>query len=90
MEVESMKADSGTFPRPVRSVVFGLYFLLLLAMALFPPFYLSVSGEQTLIAGIPLPIFYWMSNAVLAGLGVWALYVVESINGELPEEGEAK
>jgi hypothetical protein len=34
-----------------------------------------------------LPIFYWVSNAVLAGLGVWALYIVESVNGELPEEG---
>jgi hypothetical protein len=39
------------------------------------------------VAGIPLPIFYWVSNAVLAGLGVWALYIVESVNGELPEEG---
>lgn len=85
-----MKDANGTSSRPVRSVVFGLYFLFLLAMALFPPFYLSVSGRQTLVAGIPLPIFYWMSNAVLAGLGVWALYIVESIHGELPEEGEVK
>jgi hypothetical protein len=74
---------------PARKIVFGAYFLLLLAMALYPPFYLSVSGSTTLVAGIPLPIFYWMSTAVLAGLGVWALYMIESINGELPEEGNS-
>ena len=80
---DAIKVD----PRSTRRIVFGAYFLLLLAMALVPPFYLSVSGSAALVAGIPLPIFYWVSNAVLAGLGVWALYIVESVNGELPEEG---
>ncbi|WP_122155918.1 hypothetical protein [Paraburkholderia sp.] len=82
-----MKDAIKVAPRSTRRIVFGAYFLLLLAMALFPPFYLSVSGSAALVAGIPLPIFYWVSNAVLAGLGVWALYIVESVNGELPEEG---
>lgn len=75
-------------PLPTRYIVFGIYFFLLLMMALFPPFYLSVSGNSTIVLGIPLPIFYWISNAVLVGLGVWGLYLAESSAGVLPEEGE--
>lgn len=76
---------------PMRHIVFGVYFFLLLLMALFPPFYLSVSGSTTLIAGIPLPMFYWISNAVLVALGVWALYVTELSSGDIvddPDEGD--
>jgi len=69
-----------------KGVLFGLYFLGLLLMAVFPPFYLSISGSRTLVLGIPLPMFYWILIAVLLGLGVWALYLVESINGDIPEE----
>jgi hypothetical protein len=86
-EYESMKDTVNAVPRPARTIVFGVYFFLLLMMALFPPFYLSVSGSPALVLGIPLPIFYWMSNAVLLGLGVWALYVVEGMSGDLSEDG---
>lgn len=83
--------DSPVLVRPGRtkSLVFALYFFAMLMMALFPPFYLHVSGSSILVLGIPLPIFYWILNATLMGLGLWVLYVVESATGEIPEDGEA-
>ncbi len=72
----------------MRDIAFGVYFVLMLLMALFPPFYLSVSGSTALILGIPLPMFYWISNAVLVALGVWALYIAELSSGAIPDEGE--
>ncbi|UVH51294.1 hypothetical protein P0D91_07245 [Pseudomonas sp. CBSPBW29] len=84
-----MKSDSA-LPGRLKSQIFGVYFFLLLMLALFPPFYLSVSGSTALVLGIPLPIFYWVAIAVLAGLGLWALYVAELKAGEIPEEGDAQ
>ncbi|KKB62951.1 hypothetical protein WM40_14430 [Robbsia andropogonis] len=75
-------------PKKLRNYFFGVYFALLLAMALFPPFYLSVSGSAIVVAGIPLPILYWIGNAILVGLGVWALYIIENVQDALPEEGQ--
>ena len=77
-------------PGRLKTLIFGAYFLLLLMMALFPPFYLSVSSSTLIVLGIPLPIFYWISIAVLMGLGLWVLYVVECMTGEIPDEGDAK
>lgn len=77
-------------PGRLKTLVFGVYFFLLLMMALFPPFYLSVSSSAVIVLGIPLPIFYWISIAVLMGLGLWVLYVVESATGEIPDEGDAQ
>ncbi|CAM3486502.1 hypothetical protein BZK31_02430 [Pseudomonas floridensis] len=77
-------------PRRVKTLVFGVYFFALLMMALFPPFYLQVSGSTVVVLGIPLPIFYWMLNAALMGLGLWVLYLVESASGEIPEEEGAQ
>ncbi len=45
-------------PGRLKNLVFGLYFFALLMMALFPPFYLKVSGSTALVLGVPLPIFY--------------------------------
>ncbi len=75
-------------PRRLKALVFGIYFVVLLLMALFPPFYLSISGSTVIVLGIPLPIFYWIAIATLTGLGLWVLYIVESATGEIPEEGE--
>ncbi|WP_414448547.1 hypothetical protein AB4851_04080 [Burkholderia sp. 22PA0099] len=83
---ESTQASS---KRGAIRVAFGIYFFLLLMMALFPPLYLGVSGSTRLVFGVPLPIFYWIANAVLVGLGCWALYVTEGLTGELADEGEA-
>jgi hypothetical protein len=71
-----------------KAIVFGLYFFGLLMMAIFPPFYLSVSGSRALVLGIPLPIFYWIIIAVMLGLGVCALYLFESANGDIPQEAQ--
>ncbi|AXA67812.1 hypothetical protein [Pseudomonas oryzihabitans] len=73
-------------PLSLKTCGFGLYFFALLLMAVFPPFYLSVSGSARLVLGIPLPIFYWILIAVLLGVGVAALYLVESTNGDIPED----
>ncbi|QLG93932.1 hypothetical protein HZF02_19155 [Pseudomonas yamanorum] len=84
-----MKTDTAP-PGRLKRQLFGVYFFLLLMLALFPPLYLSVSGSTVLVLGIPLPIFYWIAIAVLAGLGLWALYLAELAAGELPEEGEGQ
>lgn len=73
-------------PFSLKTCAFALYFCALLLMAVFPPFYLSVSGSTLQVLGIPLPIFYWILIAVLLGIGVGALYLVESANGDIPEE----
>jgi hypothetical protein len=86
-----MKTDPSLAPPGrLKTLVFGVYFFLLLMMALFPPFYLSISGSNALVLGIPLPIFYWVLIAVLMGLGLWVLYVIESVTGEIPQEEGAK
>ncbi|RMN04719.1 hypothetical protein ALQ69_05451, partial [Pseudomonas savastanoi pv. glycinea] len=36
-------------PGRLKNLVFGLYFFALLMMALFPPFYLKVSGSTALV-----------------------------------------
>ncbi len=74
-------------PGRLKPLVFGVYFVVLLMMALFPPFYLSVSSSAVIVLGMPLPIFYWIAIATLTGLGLWVLYLVESASGEIPEEG---
>ncbi len=77
-------------PGRLKTLVFGVYFLMLLMMALFPPFYLSISSSAVIVLGIPLPIFYWILIAVLTGLGLWGLYIIESMTGEIPDEGDSK
>jgi len=77
-------------PGRLKALVFGVYFVVLLLMALFPPFYLSISGSAAIVLGIPLPIFYWIAIATFTGLGLWVLYIVESATGEIPEEGEVQ
>jgi hypothetical protein len=87
MAINQVSQSAPGTPAAVR-LAFGVYFFLLLMMALFPPFYLGVSGSTQVVLGVPLPIFYWIANTVLVGLGVWALYVTEGRAGELADEGE--
>ncbi|AOT05811.1 hypothetical protein [Arthrobacter sp. U41] len=68
---------------------FGVAYGLALVMALFPPLYLSASGVATPILGIPFAIAYWIFDALLVGLALWALYAAEDIRGELDDEPEA-
>lgn len=75
----------GLDPHTIR-VVFGAIYLATLAMALFPPFYLASSGVSTLVFGLPWSVTYWLLDALILGLALWALYVVEDIRGELDED----
>jgi TRAP-type C4-dicarboxylate transport system permease small subunit len=68
---------------------FGLVYAVALVMALFPPAYLAASGIATPILGIPFAVAYWIIDALLVGLALWALYAMEDIRGELDDESEA-
>lgn len=70
----------------IKNKLFFLYLFVLLLMALCPPLYLTVSGSSALFLGIPAPIVYWLSIAVLLGVGLWIVYLVECAFGEIPED----
>ncbi|WP_265910460.1 hypothetical protein [Erwinia billingiae] len=72
----------------LKNKIFAVYLLVLALLALFPPLYLSVSGSSALVAGIPLPIVYWLAIAVFLGLGLWVMYLAECAFGEIPEDEE--
>lgn len=65
---------------------FGSIYAVALILALFPPAYLAASGVATPIFGIPFAIAYWIFDALLVGLALWALYAIEDIRGELDDE----
>jgi len=67
-------------------VFFGSVYGIALLFALFPPLYLWGSGVSTLVFGIPFSIMYWIFDALVLGLGLWGLYLVEDLRGELDEE----
>lgn len=57
-----------------------------LLLAVLPPFYLASSGQRALILGMPWAIAYWLVDAVLLVLGVFALMHVEHVRGEFGDE----
>jgi len=65
---------------------FGFWYVIALAMALFPPLYLYASGRSFLVLGMPVTIWYWLLNGLLVVLIVSGLYVVENIRGDLGPE----
>jgi hypothetical protein len=67
-------------------VAFGVVFAVALALALFPPLYLSASGSQASVLGIPFALAYWIIDAALLGLGLWGYYALEHIRGELDDD----
>lgn len=74
------------FERRTILIFFGSIYAVALAMAIFPPLYLSASGISTLVLGIPFSIFYWLLDFLILLIGLCAFYVVEDIRGELDEE----
>lgn len=74
-----------SFSRRTVVVFFGSIYAVALLMAVFPPFYLAASGRPVLVLGIPFSILYWLLGFTILLLGLWALYVVEDIRGELDE-----
>lgn len=63
--------------------VFATLFTLCFLMAVFPPFYLWGSGADPEILGLPFAVVYMLFDALLLALGVWALYWIEDVRGEL-------
>jgi hypothetical protein len=78
-----------TMTARMKNAIFGTIFALCLLVAIFPPFYLAASGVRVGAFGIPLSVLYWLLDALVLGLAVWALYAVESIRGEIVEDGAA-
>lgn len=72
-----------------KGLIFGIYFGFLTLLAIFPPFYLSISQSPWIILGIPLPFFYWIMIAVLLMIGLTVLYFIEEKLGQIPADGEA-
>jgi TRAP-type C4-dicarboxylate transport system permease small subunit len=71
-------------PRTVAWIFGGIY-AVALAFAIMPPLYLWGSGVSATVFGVPFSIMYWIFDALLLGLCLWALYLVEDIRGELDE-----
>ncbi len=80
-----MKDFIRALDRRIITLFFGGIYALTLIFALFPPLYLWASGSGVVILGLPLPIAYWLVDALVLGLGLWGLYRVEDIRGELDE-----
>ncbi len=80
-----MRTFIQTLSRRTVVVFFGAVYTIALLMAVFPPFYLAASGRSGLVLGIPFSIFYWLLDFAIVLLGLWGLYVVEDIRGELDE-----
>ncbi|NAZ78201.1 hypothetical protein GTQ99_22725 [Kineococcus sp. T13] len=59
-----------------------------LLAALFPPLYLAASGIRGGFLGMPFSIAYWILDALVIGLALWAKYAIEDVRGELDEEIE--
>jgi hypothetical protein len=68
------------------AVAFGVIFVIALLAALFPPLYLAASGIRAAIFGVPFALAYWIFDAALIGLALWAYYGIEFVRGELDDE----
>ena len=81
-----MKTFVRGLPSAAIKTAFGVVYAVTLLMALCPPLYLAASGVRTIVLGVPFSVFYWIADAAVTGLALWAMYAVESIRGELNEE----
>ena len=81
-----MKSFIRSLPSSAIQTTFGVIYGITLLMALFPPLYLAASGIRASVLGMPFSVFYWIADAAVIGLALWAKYAVEDIRGELDEE----
>jgi hypothetical protein len=81
-----VKSYIKSLPTSAVQTAFNVVYAITLLMALFPPLYLAASGSRTNVLGMPFAIFYWIADAAVIGLAVWARYVVEDLRGELDDE----
>lgn len=65
--------------------IFGFLYAVPLLMAIFPPFYLLASGRSAIVLGMPFTIWYWLLGFLILLVGLWGLYWVEDLRGELDE-----
>ncbi|GAA1279121.1 hypothetical protein GCM10009609_48200 [Pseudonocardia aurantiaca] len=84
-----MKSYIRSLPSAAIETAFGIVYAVSLLMALFPPLYLAASGVRASVLGIPVAIAYWIADAALIGLALWAKYAIEDVRGELDEEFDA-
>lgn len=77
-----MKNVSRTEPMRWSHRALIVYFSLVFLLALFPPFYLSVSDSSLLILGIPLPVAYWLAIAIMLIIGLSVKYALEPKSAE--------
>ena len=68
------------------AVAFAVVFGGALLAALLPPLYLAASGVRATVVGVPFAIAYWVIDALVLGLGLWAYYALEHVRGELDDE----
>jgi hypothetical protein len=71
-----------------RSVVtfFGVLYLLTLFFAMYPPLYRWRSIVDFDILGLPFATMYWLADALVLVLGLWAFYKVAELRGELDDD----
>ena len=81
-----MKSYIKSLPTSAIQTAFNVVYAITLLMALFPPLYLAASGSRVSVLGMPFAIFYWIADAAVIGLAVWARYAVEDLRGELDDE----
>jgi len=80
-----VKAYIRSLPSSAIDLAFGITYGITLLLALFPPLYLAASGSRTSVLGMPFSLSYWILDALLIGLALWAKYAVEDVRGELDE-----
>lgn len=69
-----------------KTTIFTIWFVIPLLMAIFPPFYLWSSGQTGLILGMPFAIAYWIIDVLILLAGLFALFHVEVVRGEVGAE----
>ena len=81
-----MKSWIRSLPSSALSTAFGTVYGITLLAALFPPLYLAASGARSTVLGLPFSLAYWILDALVIGLALWAKFHVEDVRGELDEE----
>ena len=81
-----MKQTIMNMSKRTKNLVFGGAYALLVLAAVFPPLYFSTSGNDTLILGAPVAIWYWIADFAALVVMMFALYWVETVRGEIDGE----
>jgi hypothetical protein len=66
-----------------KTVVFGVWFAVVLAMVVVPPVYLAAGRATPHVLGLPFSVFWMLLDAVLATAMIATLWAVESRRGEV-------